>query len=207
MQTDKNSRSDSARVGSTADRPQRVGGDQQNFGEDFRTKANEAMSKVADAAQQVGNQAKQQASSLAADAKEKTKGYFNQQVSSGADLASHMAESIKCAADNLDPKAPQIASLVRSAADRLNSFSDEVREQSVDDLLRAASDFTRRQPAVVFGLASLTGFFLFRALKASPSQAAGGRRADDRSMTGSPRNHPMSPASRLDEPMSRTYGP
>jgi ElaB/YqjD/DUF883 family membrane-anchored ribosome-binding protein len=206
MQTDKTSRSSSARGGSTADRSQRVSGDQ-TLGEDLGTKVNEAMSKVADVAQQAGNQAKQQAYSLAADAKEKTKGYFNQQVSTGADLTSHMAESIKCAADNLDPKAPQIASLVRSAADRLNSFSDEMREQSVDDLLRTASDFTRRQPAVVFGLASLTGFFLFRALKAKPSHPPGGSRADDWSMTPSSGNHPMSRASGLDEPMSRTYGP
>jgi ElaB/YqjD/DUF883 family membrane-anchored ribosome-binding protein len=206
MQTDKTSRSSSARGGSADDRSQRVGGDQQNFPEDVRSKAGEAMNKVADAAQQVGEQAKQQASSLAADAKEKTKGYLNQQVSTGADLANHMAESIKCAADNLDPKAPQIASLVRSAADRLNSFSDEMREQSVDDLLRTASDFTRHQPAVVFGLASLTGFFLFRALKAKPSHASGGSRADDRSMIRSSGNQPMRRASGLDEPMSRNYG-
>jgi ElaB/YqjD/DUF883 family membrane-anchored ribosome-binding protein len=204
MQTDKTS---SARGGSTANRSQAVGSDPQNFRGDVRSKANEAMSKVADVAQQAGDQVKQQASSLATEAKEKTKGYFNQQVSSGADLTSHMAESIKCAADNLDPKAPQIASLVRSAADRLDSFSDEMREQSVDDLLRTASDFTRRQPAVVFGLASLTGFFLFRALKAKPSPVPSGSGADDRSMTPSSGNHPMSRASGVGEPMSRTYGP
>jgi ElaB/YqjD/DUF883 family membrane-anchored ribosome-binding protein len=203
MQTEKTSSSSGARGGSTADRSQR-GSDPQNIREDLRAKANEAMSKVADAAQQAGDQVKQQASSLATEAKEKTKGYFNQQVSSGADLTSHMAESIKCAADNLDPKAPQIASLVRSAADRLNSFSDEIREQSVDDLLRTASDFTRRQPAVVFGLASLTGFFLFRALKAKPTD---GSRANDRSMTRSFGNDPLRRASSLDEPMSQPYGP
>jgi hypothetical protein len=70
---------------------------------------------------------------------------------------------------------------VRTAADRLDSFSDDIRDQSVDDLLRTASDFTRRQPAFVFGLASLTGFFLFRALKAKPSDPAGGGRSDSRS--------------------------
>jgi hypothetical protein len=105
----------------------------------------------------------------------------DRQISTGADLASNMAESIKRAADSLNPKAPQIASFVRTAADRLDSFSDDIRDQSVDDLLRTASDFTRRQPAFVFGLASLTGFFLFRALKAKPSDPAGGGRSDSRS--------------------------
>src|SRR4051812_31813158 len=42
---------------------------QDSGNQDFRAKANEAMSKVADVAQQASAQAKQQASSLAADAK------------------------------------------------------------------------------------------------------------------------------------------
>jgi hypothetical protein len=33
--------------------------------------------------------------------------------------------------------------------------------------MRTASDFTRRQPALVFGLASLAGFVLLRVLKSS----------------------------------------
>lgn len=34
-----------------------------------------------------------------------------------------------------------------------------------------ASDFTRKQPALVFGLASLAGFLAFRVLKSSPPSA------------------------------------
>jgi ElaB/YqjD/DUF883 family membrane-anchored ribosome-binding protein len=174
--------------------------------QNLRAKASEAMSKVTDAAQQAGAQAKQQASSLAADAKEKTKGYFNQQVSSGADLASQVAKSIECAADNLDPKAPQIAGFVRGAADRLETFSGDIRDQSVDDILRTASDYTRRQPAVVFGLASLAGFFLFRALKAKPSHASDGRSDMDRPMGRSSGDHPVSRPSGMGQP-SRSHGP
>jgi hypothetical protein len=44
----------------------------------------------------------------------------------------------------------------------------------VDELIGGASDFTRRQPAVVFGLAAVAGFLALRTLKltqpvASPS--------------------------------------
>jgi hypothetical protein len=42
-----------------------------------------------------------------------------------------------------------------------------MRGKSVDELMRTASDFTRRQPALVFGLASLAGFVLLRVLKSS----------------------------------------
>jgi len=193
MASDTNSTMGSSTPTSATGRAHDGGGNQ-----DFGGKAKEAMSKVADVAQQAGNEARQHASSLAAEAKEKTKDYFNQRVSTGADLASHVAKSIECAADNLDPKAPQIATVVRSAADRLETFSDDIRDQSVDDLIRTASDFTRRQPAIVFGLASLAGFLLFRVLKAKPSHGNGGRSDVDRSI-GRP--------SSLDQPMSHSYGP
>ena len=38
----------------------------------------------------------------------------------------------------------------------------------MNELVKAATDFMRRQPAMVFGLASVAGFFLFRLLKSSP---------------------------------------
>jgi hypothetical protein len=136
--------------------------------------ASSAVSKIADVAQQAGDQAKQTASSLATEATRKTKGYLNQQVSASADLAGHVAEAVKCAADNLDDKAPQMADFVRDAADRVETFSHDLRGQSVEQLMGKASDFTRKQPALVFGLASLAGFFLFRVLKSKPSDEMGG---------------------------------
>ena len=123
--------------------------------------------KLADVAQQAGSQAKQAASSLASDANQRAKGFLNQQVASGADLVGHVADSVRSAADNLDHSAPQIANLVRGAAERVEEFSDDMRGKSVDELMRTASDFTRRQPALVFGLASLAGFVLLRVLKSS----------------------------------------
>ena len=132
-----------------------------------RAKAGEAVSKLADVAQQAGSQAKQAASSLASDANQRAKGFLNQQVASGADLVGHVANSVRSAADNLDHSAPQIANLVRGAAERVEEFSDDMRGKSVDELMRTASDFTRRQPALVFGLASLAGFVLLRVLKSN----------------------------------------
>jgi ElaB/YqjD/DUF883 family membrane-anchored ribosome-binding protein len=149
--------------------------------QDMRGKAGETVSKVAEAAQQVGNQAKQAAASLASEANQKAKGMLNQQVAVGADLVGHVADSAKTAADSLEQKAPQLAGLVRNAADRIEDFSRDIRGQSVDELIKAASNFTRRQPALVFGLASIAGFMLFRVLKSSPpGQARTGRDTRER---------------------------
>ncbi len=53
-----------------------------------------------------------------------------------------------------------------------------MRGKSAEELMRTASDFTRRQPALVFGLASLAGFVLLRVLKSNPD--AGSSRSSRR---------------------------
>jgi hypothetical protein len=54
----------------------------------------------------------------------------------------------------------------------MNGYADGLRHQSAEQLMRGASDFTRRQPAVVFGLAALAGFFVLRTLKSTGSAAS-----------------------------------
>jgi ABC-type transporter Mla subunit MlaD len=132
--------------------------------QDVRAKGAEAASKVANAARQASGQAKQAASSL--------KGFLNMQVGAGADLVDHVVESARAAAESLDQNAPQLAGLVRNAADRSEAFSQDLRQQTVEDLIRMASDFTRKQPALVFGLASLAGFLAFRVIKSSPPESS-----------------------------------
>jgi hypothetical protein len=138
--------------------------------EDPRTRAGEAASKIADTAREAADQAKQAASSLASDATKQAKGFLNMQVTAGADMVGHVVDSARIAADNLDQDAPQLAGLVRSAADRAEEFSQDLRGRTVEDLIRTASDFTRKQPALVFGLASLAGFLAFRIVKSAPPE-------------------------------------
>jgi ElaB/YqjD/DUF883 family membrane-anchored ribosome-binding protein len=145
----------------------------------MRAKAGQAASKIADVAQRTGShaertgsQAKQAASSLASEATQKAKGFLNMQVTAGADLVGHVAESARRAADSLDQNAPQLADLVRGAAERAKDFSRDLHQQTVEDLVRTASDFTRRQPALVFGLASLAGFLAFRVFKSTPPRSS-----------------------------------
>jgi hypothetical protein len=132
---------------------------------DRRGQAGETMTKLTDAAQQAGRQAKDSASSLASQANEKAKGMINEQIAKGAGMVGHIADSIGHAADHLDSEAPQLASLVRSAAEMSKDFSRDMQDKSVEEVFQSASDFTRRQPALVFGSAAVAGFFLFRLLK------------------------------------------
>jgi hypothetical protein len=138
--------------------------------QDPSTRAGEAASKIADSAREAGDRAKEAASSLASDATNQAKGFLNMQVTAGADMVGHVVDSARIAADNLDQDVPQLAGLVRSAADRAEEFSQDLRGRTVEDLIRTASNFTRKQPALVFGLASLAGFLAFRVFKSAPPE-------------------------------------
>jgi hypothetical protein len=148
-------------------RPGSSGSSSPTPSQNVRAKAGETAAQVTDAARDAGSQAKRAATSLASDATKQAKGFLNMQVTAGADMVGHVAESARAAAESLDQNAPQLAGLMRNAADRVEEFSEGLRDQTVDDLLKTASDFTRKQPALVFGLASLAGFLAFRVLKSS----------------------------------------
>jgi ElaB/YqjD/DUF883 family membrane-anchored ribosome-binding protein len=115
-------------------------------------------------AQRVGSEA---ASTLTGQ----VKAVLDEKVGDGADAVGHLANSIYTAAEDLDQNSPQLASLVRGVADRLDGYATDLRDQSVDQLVRAASNYTRRQPAVVFGLAALVGFFALRTIRSAPAQS------------------------------------
>ena len=87
-------------------------------------------------------------------------------------MLSLIARSAKCSAEDLDHDAPQIAGLVRTLATQMDSAAEGLKDQSVDRMWQTAADFTRRQPALVFGLAALVGFFALRTVKSAPSISA-----------------------------------
>ena len=106
---------------------------------------------------------------------------LDQQVMRGARTMANVAQSARRAARELENDAPQIAGLVRGMADRIEEYSRNLEYQSVTDIYQTASDFTRRQPALVFGAAALAGFLALRTLRSSrTSSAAGGRMSDPR---------------------------
>jgi ElaB/YqjD/DUF883 family membrane-anchored ribosome-binding protein len=134
--------------------------------------ASDALSSASAMAGEAATKAKQAASETVATVTEQVKELLDRQVGSGADMVGHLAGAVKRAAQELDRDAPQVAGLVRTAADRMEGYADGLRDQSIEQLMRSASDFTRRQPALVFGLAAVAGFFALRTLKSTPSSVS-----------------------------------
>ena len=144
------------------------GGKAQNMKET----ANEAFTKASDIARDAGAKAKQAASDTASSMTNHVKDLLDRQIGNGADVANHFANSARLAADDLDTQSPMLAGLVRNFADKVETYAEDLQDQTVDHLLRTASDFTRRQPALVFGLAAVAGFFLFRTMKSAQATAS-----------------------------------
>jgi hypothetical protein len=120
--------------------------------------------------------AQEMAADAAAAVSSQVKEMLNRQVGSGCDLASALAKSVKRAADDLDREAPQLAGLVRGAADRLDGVASDLHDQSIDQLVTSASNFTRRQPALMFGLAAIAGFMALRTVYSAAAASAHNRR-------------------------------
>ena len=113
---------------------------------------------------------KQTAAESASTMVSQVQGVLDQQVTKGARIVSNVANSARRAAKELETETPQIAGLVRGMADQLEDYSRNLEHQSVSDIYQAASNFTRQQPALVFGVAALAGFFTLRTLRSSPTR-------------------------------------
>jgi ElaB/YqjD/DUF883 family membrane-anchored ribosome-binding protein len=146
-------------------------------------KARQASAALTETAQRVGDQAKETASSLASDAQQRFHGYMDQQVAASADLAGQVASVIKTAADELDRTSPALGGVVRSAGERVQDLSRQIRDKTADEVLADTRDFARRKPALVFGAAAALGFVAYRVLNTGMSQSAAPERryagADD----------------------------
>jgi hypothetical protein len=134
--------------------------------------ASTAYSKASDAAREAGAKARDAASDATSHVTGQVKELLDRQIGSSASIAGHFASSARRAADDLAKESPFVAGMVRTFADRVDDYAGGFRDSSVEELVRTASDFTRRQPAVVFGLAALAGFFMFRTVRSTPTVTA-----------------------------------
>src|SRR5829696_2584766 len=132
----------------------------------------QAFSKASDLAREAGEKAKRAASDTAASASDTVKDLLNRQIGTGVGLAGHFANAVRLAADDLARESPMAAGVVRSFASRVDGYAEGLQNQTVEQLARSASDYTRRQPALVFGLAALAGFFAFRTIKSAQPVAS-----------------------------------
>lgn len=111
--------------------------------------------------------AKEVASEGIATLADQFSGMIGRQINSAADMVGHVAHSAESAASDLDETVPQLAGLMRGVASHIEGYSDGLRDKSVADLYHGASDFARKQPALVFGVAMILGFLAVRTIKAA----------------------------------------
>lgn len=131
--------------------------------------ANDAYEKAAEFTGDAAGKVRQAAGEAAANTTSQLKDLLDNQVGTGAAMLGDLAHSVHRAADDLDRSSPLVGGLFRNVAERMSGYADELEGQTSDELLRAAKNLTQRQPALVFGLAALAGFFVFRAMKNAPS--------------------------------------
>ena len=129
------------------------------------------LAKTTDTISDLGGAAKQAADTLVSAATDKLKDIANQEVVAGADLVGRVGKSVRVAGEHLKTNAPYLARFAFSAAQRIDQSADQLRGQSIEDLARSTADFARQRPEIVFGVAAVSGFLLFRLLNAGVSGA------------------------------------
>ena len=127
------------------------------------------------------------AKDVAAQATDKLKDAVNDRKSSGAEYVGSLANTMRRAAREFDTDLPLAGTYIRKAASQIEGVSDHIRKGNLNDVVRNAQRFARRQPTAFLGLAVLAGFGAVRFLKSSSSdeeldsasKPTGGRSSED----------------------------
>ena len=125
-----------------------------NSSSDFKSQASQAASEAKGAAFSIAEQARSRLTEM-----------VDQQKAAGAARISGVAQAAQSAAKDLDSTNPELARLVRSAAEGVERIAADVRSRDLGDVVSTLASFGRRQPVAFFGGAVLTGFLLSRFFK------------------------------------------
>lgn len=129
--------------------------------------AESVMNETKGRAAELGEAAKDTASSATSRVKEAIAG----QKGAGADFLGNIAQATRRAANEFEVDVPQAAEYIRLAAGQVETFANAIRERNVGELFDEVQQFARRQPTLFFGGAMVLGFATLRFLKSSTAQA------------------------------------
>ncbi|WP_354066606.1 YtxH domain-containing protein [Bradyrhizobium sp. OAE829] len=155
-------------------------------GRDLTDKAKDIAEGSTDAIKGQASDLVDAAKDVASQATDKLKDAVNSQKSSGAEYVGNLAETIRRAAREFDTDLPLAGTYIRKAASQIEGVSDHIRNGNLNDVVRSAQSFARRQPTAFLGLAVLAGFGAVRFLRSSStddgtsSQAGRSSAADSR---------------------------
>ena len=134
----------------------------------FKDAASDVFAGASDTARDSRAKVRDSVSETASAVSDHFKDMLDKQIGNHISSVGLLAGSVKRAAGEIEQKSPLAAGLVRSLSDKLGEFAENYEDETVEQLVRSASDFTRRQPALVFGLAACAGFLMFRTIKNAP---------------------------------------
>lgn len=116
-------------------------------------------------ASQAAGEAKDAASTVAEQVRARLNEIMAQQKAASADKIAGVAKAAHSAAGDLDGTNPQMARLVRGAAQGVDRIADDVRSRDIGEVFNSLADFGRRQPVAFFGGAVVAGLLLARFFK------------------------------------------
>jgi hypothetical protein len=138
-------------------------------GRDLADKAKDIAESSTDAIKGQGSDLVDAAKDVASQATDRLKDAVNDRKSSGAEYVGSLADTMRRAAREFDTDLPIAGTYIRKAASQIEGVSDHIRNGNLNDVVRNAQSFARRQPTAFLGLAVLAGFGAVRFLKSSSS--------------------------------------
>lgn len=137
--------------------------------------AEATLDSLRDQASSVVQAAQTQAAGVIDQARESVVGLAEQQKSAASAQIDQVARAAHDAARRLEQDLPPAAHLVHQAASGIDRLSAELRDRSVEDIVRDVGQVVRSQPLAFFGGCVLFGFVAARFLKsASPGGVGNG---------------------------------
>jgi hypothetical protein len=138
-----------------------------SVGQDLADKAKDLAGSSTDALKAQASNLTDAAKDVASQATDKLRDAVNDRKSSGADYVGGLADTMRRAAREFDPDLPIAGTYIRKAAEQIEGVSKGIRDGNLNDLIRNAQSFARRQPTAFLGMAVLAGFGVVRFLKSS----------------------------------------
>ncbi len=171
-------------TGANSSSPQGIADKALSAGRDLKSKATDIASSSADAIKGQAADLVGAAKTVASQAGDRLQKEVDTRKGAGAQYVGNLANTLRRAAGEFDSDLPIAATYIRKAASQVENVSDTIQNGDLNDLIRGAQSFARRQPTAFLGLAVLAGFGAIRFLKSSASS--------DDSESGSSSQNPYS---------------
>jgi hypothetical protein len=143
-------------------------------GRDLKEKAIDVAGSSAEALKGHASDLMDSAKDMASQTTDKLKQTVDGQKIAGAEYVGSLANTMRRAAREFDGDLPIAGTYIRKAASQVEGMSESIKTGNLNDLVRGAQAFARRQPTAFLGMAVLAGFGVVRFLKSSAESSESG---------------------------------